>query len=60
MSTDNENWTTTDAVSNAKDQLRTIKFDDIDVRYVWMDVTDIGHPGNFGHAINEFEINWAK
>ena len=31
-----------------------------DARYVWMDVTGVGHTGNFGHAINEFEIFMAK
>ena len=60
VSTDNENWSTIDTATNAQDQLRTIEFDKIDVRYVWMDVTGVGHTGNFGHSIHEFEIFMAK
>ena len=56
VSTDNESWTTIHTATNAQDQLRTIEFDKIDVRYVWMDVTGVGHSGNFGHGIYEFEI----
>ena len=60
VSTDNKNWTTVDTATNAQDQLRTIEFDKIDVRYVWMDVTGVGHTGNWGHSIREFEIYMAK
>ena len=60
VSTDNKNWTTIDTATNAQDQLRTIEFDKIDVRYVWMDVTGVGHTGNWGHSIREFEIYMAK
>ncbi len=60
VSTDNKNWTTIDTATNAQDQLRTIEFDKIDARYVWMDVTGVGHTGNFGHGIIEFEIFLAK
>ncbi len=60
VSTDNENWTTIDTATNAQDQLRTIEFDKIDARYVWMDVTGVGHTGNWGHSVREFEIYMAK
>ncbi len=56
VSTDNENWTTVDTVANAQDQLRTIDFVPLNARYVWMDVTGVGHERNYGHAIYEFEI----
>ncbi|KKM88029.1 hypothetical protein LCGC14_1262930 [marine sediment metagenome] len=60
VSTDKENWTTVDTITNANDKPRIIEFDKIDVRYVWMDVTGVGHKGNFGHGIIEFEIYMAK
>ena len=60
VSTDNENWTTIHTATNAQDQLNIIEFDKIDARYVWMDVTGVGHTGNYGHAIHEFEIYLAK
>ena len=60
VSMDKKNWTTVDTITNANDKPRTIEFDKIDTRYVWMDVTGAGHTGNFGHAINEFEIYMAK
>ncbi|MHC4961728.1 MAG: alpha-L-fucosidase [Planctomycetota bacterium] len=60
VSTDNQNWTTIDTIKKAGFDMRTIEFDEIDARYVWMDVTGVGHEGNFGHAINEFKIYMAK
>ena len=60
VSTDNKNWTTIHTATNAKDQLSTIEFDKIDARYIWMDVTGVGHKGNWGHSIVEFEIFMAK
>ena len=60
VSTDNENWTTIHTATNAQDQLSVIEFDKIDAQYVWMDVTGVGHTGNFGHSIHEFEIFMAK
>jgi hypothetical protein len=56
VSTDSEDWTTVAEISNAKSDARTIEFDQIDARYVWMYVSDVGHYANFGHAITEFEI----
>ncbi|KKM70898.1 hypothetical protein LCGC14_1436150 [marine sediment metagenome] len=38
----------------------SVEFDKIDAQYVWMDVTGVGHTGNFGHSIHEFEIFMAK
>ncbi|MHC4961729.1 MAG: hypothetical protein ACYTGA_06385 [Planctomycetota bacterium] len=43
-----------------QDQLRTIEFDKTDARYVWMDVTGVGHTGNWGHGVCEFEIYMAE
>ncbi len=60
VSTDNEHWTTVHTATNVTNQLRTIEFDTIDARYVWMDVTGVGHPGAYGHGIYEFEIFMAK
>jgi hypothetical protein len=60
VSTDNKNWATINTTKSAGFDMRTIEFDEIDARYVWMDVTGVGHTGNFGHAINEFEIYMAK
>ena len=40
--------------------MRTIEFDQIDARYVWMWVSDVGHYANLGHAIYEFEIFLAE
>ncbi len=60
VSTDNKSWTTIHTATNAKDQLVTIEFDKIDARYVWMDVTGVGHTGNWGHSVREFEIFMAK
>jgi hypothetical protein len=59
VSTDNENWTTVHTATNAHDQLSIIEFDKIDAQYIWMDVTSVGHTGNYGHSIQEFEIFFA-
>jgi hypothetical protein len=60
VSTDNKNWTGVDVITNAKSGTRTIEFDKTDARYVWMDVTGVGHTGNWGHGVCEFEIYMAK
>jgi hypothetical protein len=59
LSTDNDNWTTVHTATNAHDQLSIIEFDRIDAQYIWMDVTGVGHTGNYGHSIQEFEIFFA-
>jgi hypothetical protein len=56
VSTDNKTWTTVDTVARATDQVRTIDFDEIDARYVWMDVTGVAHDDDYGHAVYEFEV----
>ncbi len=56
VSTNSENWTTIEEILNAKSDARTIEFDQIDARYVWMYVSDAGHYGDYGHAIHEFKI----
>ena len=52
LTLDKTNWTTIDTATNVDDK--------IDARYVWMDVTGVGHTANYGHGIIEFEIFMAK
>ena len=55
VSTDNLNWQTIVTETAGENSGKDYTLNPVNARYILLDVTAVGHTGNWGHAVSEFE-----
>jgi hypothetical protein len=56
VSTDNVNWQTVVTEVSGQATGETYTFASVNARYIRLDVSAVGHTGDWGHAVREFEV----